>query len=286
MWARALLLFDKGAYQAYRLHEVVRDEILFGFLPPEVRPAITDAAYADLATYLPGGARFESGLFAWEEQALAAPPFPPRGRVLLGASGGGRELSVLAARGYDVVAFEPNARLFEGSLAVARGNPRVEVHRAAYEDLERAAERGDGPLGALRGGPSIDAVILGWGSITHLLDAREHARLLSALARLAPGAPVLVSFYTRPAPAPGSRTARARALVRAALRLAGSTATHGDELCYASAGGFGYCFSEDELRSLARGAGYEVTAFESEPFGHAVLVPARLGTRVAASAGT
>jgi hypothetical protein len=272
-WARALESVDRGAYYLYRLHEIVRDELFFGFLDPSAWPEVTDRAYADLATYLPGGSRFEAGLFEWEDRALSAPPFPRSGRVLLGAAGGGREMRALLERGYEVVAFEPNERLFAGASEVARDHRGGEIHRATYADLVRAVEQGDGPLASVVAGPPFDAVLLGWGSITHLCDPREQVRLFAALARLCPKAPVLTSFYTRPDSRPPGRADRARAVVRGALRLAGSRARHGDELTYATAGGFAYCFSAAEINALAATTGYEVTSFAAEPFGHAVLVP-------------
>lgn len=272
-WVRALESIDRGAYYLYRLHEIVRDELLFGFLEPSAWAEMTDRAYADLATYLPGGARFEAGLFEWEDRALSAPPFPKTGRVLLGAAGGGRELRALLERGFEVVAFEPNARLFAGAADVARNHARGAIHRATYADLVHAVESGQGPLASVAAGPTFDAVVLGWGSITHLCDPSDHARLFAALARLCPHAPILTSFYTRPEARPAGRSDRARSAIRSALRLAGSRAHHGDELAYATAGGFAYCFSAAEVEALAAGAGYQVVSFAAEPFGHAVLAP-------------
>jgi hypothetical protein len=270
-WVRALQTIDRAAYYGYRLHEIVRDELLFGFLDPRVWPEVTDTAYAALDTYLPGGSRFESGLFGWEEQALEHPAFPKRGRLLLGAAGGGRELRELSARGYEVVAFEPNERLLAGARAVGDSCGAI-VHQASYADLVRS-QSGEGPLASLRRAPPFDAIVLGWGSITHLLDPAEQDALFATLRKSWPRAPVLASFYTRVDPTPPSRSATLRRRLRDGLRHVGGRARPGDQLTYVYAGGFAYCFSEIEIEGLAARAGYDVAAFAVEPFGHALLVP-------------
>ena len=99
------------------LREGIRDELLLAWIPPAERVALTAALYAGQSTYLPGGPRFEGGLFAWEERALEA--FPRSGRVLLGAAGAGRELGALVARGFEVVAFDPCQPFVDAARGVA-----------------------------------------------------------------------------------------------------------------------------------------------------------------------
>src|SRR4029079_4693901 len=77
---------------------------------------------------------------------------------------------------------------------------------AALEDPEGAAVF----LGA---GPPFDAVVLGWGSFSHVMPRAARLALLRALRALAPKAPVLLSFALEPGPA-----SKGKGRVRSALQ--------------------------------------------------------------------
>lgn len=273
LWVRAMQLGDRLSWYAFRFEEVTREEIFRAWLRPELRAAVTEHAYARQASYLPGGATYERGLFDWEEEALSKPPFPAQGRVLLGAAGGGRELAVLCARGFEVVAFEPNVMLRAGANAVARQYPNAHVYPGTYGDFVAAAKHGAGLLAPALEGGGFDAVILGWGSFTHVLTREEQAAVLRAARRAAPTAPVLVSFFLRPeGGGPNGRSERLRARLRSIFSaLGGHTPPEG--VAYEMDGGFVYLFTEEEIHDLAFKAGYEVTSLKASPFPHAVLVP-------------
>lgn len=280
LWVRALQKVDRLAWASYRAQEVIRDEVLLAWLDPSLRYVVTQQAYRSQDTYLPGGHHHEHGLFDWEEAALAKAPFPqpPQGlpeaarpaRWLVTAAGGGREARVLAERGFAVDAFEPNDVLLAGAREVASRHPSLHVHEGTYADFVRAAEGRGGPLASLAT-RRFDAVLLGWGSITHLVEPAEHRAVLDAVKILAPDAPVLASFFLR-TDAPQGRAARARLRLKRAFRaLGGRTAPDG--LLYETAGGFVYWFTEREIRALAEAAGYVVVSFSPHSFPHAVLLP-------------
>lgn len=196
-WVRALLAVDRVALRLDNLRDGLRDELMLAFVPEAERGALTAALYEDQSTYLPGGQRYQSGLFSWERKVLEAPAFPRAGRVLLGACGAGRELVALVERGFTVTAFDPCAPFVEAARAQTDA-ARATVRRASYADLVGAVEGRGGPLGeALAEGP-FAAVILGWGSFSHVMPARERLRLLRAAAAAAPGAPLLMSFALEP----------------------------------------------------------------------------------------
>ena len=271
-WVRALLLIDRAALRVENLREGLRDELLLAWIRPEDRGALTAAIYADQSTYLPGGDRFEGGLFAWEKRALESPRFPRSGRVLVGAAGAGREVAALVDWGYEVVAFDPCRPFVEAARDV--GSPgRVTVVQAAYADLE-AALSGSGPLAGPCAGPPFDAVVLGWGSLSHVMPAAERAALLRALRSLAPRAPVFASFALE---AEGARPAPGKGRVRDGLRrLFGALGAPGSSEVgdhFYPSGGFFSSLRREEVLELARGAGYEVAIFEDAPYAHALLVP-------------
>jgi len=271
LWARALRALDRATWVAYHAHEIARDEILFAWLHPDLRSMATVAAYSEMRTYLPGGETFESGLFNWELSLLARPEVPRSGRVLLAAAGGGRELKALGERGYSVTAFEPNPVLFEGVLQVATSLRAVQVLRAAFADLAPAVN-GDGPLAGLRT-QVFDWVLFGWGSFTHITERDEQAATLRAVRALAPGAPVVLSFFLRKPVAPESRSRRVRLFLREAFSRAGGRASVAPGLSYDSGGGFVYSYTVEELHQLGAMTGYRIAFLDAQIFPCAVLLP-------------
>ncbi len=267
-WVRVVAALDRGAWYAYRVEEVLRDELLRAFVRDEDKALVTHAAYRDQTTYLPGGERFEAGLFEWERRLLDDGVLRAGARVLLTSAGGGRELRGLLERGHEVVAFEPNEVLLAGAREVGAG--RARVLEGSYDDLVQAVSRREGPLAPLLDRP-FDAVWLGWGSLTHLLSREAHLAVLRACRTLSPAGPVVASFFLRHE-TPRGRAEVFRAKVRAALRRLGA-ADVADGVLYEMNGGFVYWFRESEIWQLAHEAGYEVERFSAHPFPHAVLRP-------------
>ncbi|TAK23755.1 MAG: methyltransferase domain-containing protein [Myxococcaceae bacterium] len=270
-WARAVLATHRALDRLHDQRASATLELLRSGLPASARGPFTDAVFARQPTYSPGGARFSEALFDWELAALQHPAWPRSGRVLLGGAGGGRELSALSALGYEVEAFEPSA-LADDLARVALSAPTAcTALRGDYDALVRALTGGDGPLRPLAPPTRFDAVALGWGSLSHLLDPSEHRALLRALRRAWPSAPVLLSVHRLPS-APSLPRA-ARAVRRLAEGLGWPGAALSDAVDLQPFAGFIYRFSERELGELAEGAGY-VATIRARPYLHGVLVPA------------
>jgi hypothetical protein len=195
----------------------------------------------------------------------------------VGAAGAGREATALVERGYEVAAFDPCGPFVEAARAA--GPPgRFTMVLAAYADLE-AALSGEGPLAGLCGGAPFDAVVLGWGSLSHVMPAAERLGLLRALRSLAPRAPVLASFALEPdraLPVPGK--GRVRDGLRRLFGSLGAPGTSevGDHF-FPNTGFFSY-LGHEEVQALARDAGYEVALFEEAPYAHTLLVPMQTST--------
>lgn len=273
-WFRALHAIDRGVSRLHAWHTALRDEIVFAWLHPSLRGLATEAAYASLDTYLPGGATFAQGLHSWELEVLARPPFPAAGRLLVGAAGGGREIVPLRARGYEVVGFEPTEALARGAAAVVAGDPGVELHRASFADLVLAVEQGSGPLAGVAGS-RFDAVILGWGGLSHVIEHRERVALLRAFRAVCPAGPVVASFFVDDDPlrrVQARATSPARARLRAAFRRLGAPGDHPEGAVYGRVG-FMHLFVEDEIASMARDSGYSIAFLAEAPYPHVVLVP-------------
>jgi hypothetical protein len=190
------------------------------------------------------------GLFDWEEESLRE-YFPLRGRLLVTAAGGGREVLALSARGYDVDGFECNPGLVDyATELLSRDAPTASVR---HLPADRA------PAG---GGP-YDGAIVGW--VSYMLvpgRARRVAFLRELRALLADGAPILLSFFTREPAAPRYRVVAAVARVVRRLR-GGEPIELGDDLTP----NYVHPFIEEEVvRELVEG-GFRMARFRPQGVG-------------------
>jgi hypothetical protein len=199
-----------------------------------------------------GRAAARARLAPWEEAWLARRLPPPPARVLVGGAGHGVEAAYLASAGYRVDALEPAAAAARACAAHAE-----EVWTARFEDLSRVVL--DGAAGPLAG-RRYDAVLLGWGSLSHVLDARERQRLFAAVARLAPAGPILASFIlVTDETAPGRADRLGRRAGRALARLRRLPSPRDDgALLLGHWFGFIHQFTVDEIEALARACGRTV----------------------------
>ena len=275
LWVRGVLAVDR-AFERVGNVVGVRDEALLALVPPEERGALTAAMYAELPSYLPGGSRFRTDLFGWEERVLASPEFPRAGRILLGGAGPGRELAALVERGFEVVAFDPCLPFTEAARSLVPRD-RAEVVCASYDDLVAAVAGRGGPLGPSVARAPFDAIVLGWGSLSHVMPAASRLELFRALRRLAPRAPVLASFLLVSDPAhlgPGKQRFR-DGLRRAFATLGAPGRSEKNDHFLARAGFFSY-LTPGEVARLAKDSGYEVSILDESPYPHALLVPVGL----------
>ncbi len=266
LWARAVLAIDRVFEQIRDAEKALRDELLLSLTDNDARSALTVAIYDRREAYLPGGVR-HGGLFEWEVRMLADRRFPQTGKILIGAAGGGRELSALTRIGYEVHAFEPAPQLCEGAARSINKPGRGKVLRGDYDALIEAV-RGGGPLAELTR-ERYDAAILGWGSYSHVLDETTRVELLRALRVLVPTGPVLISFIPRQL---ASGVAGPWLLtIRKLIPRIGAPRS---DMIFDATAGFFVLFNRKRLEKEARAAGYEVALHGETPDGHAMLVPA------------
>jgi hypothetical protein len=272
-WLRLTGLCDR----LYRAFGALREELALACVAPWRWRSIAAERYGRQVGPYGDGAYLRSGLFDWERSAVEA--FFPRApaRVLVGGAGAGREMLALAALGYRVAVFEPSPPLHAALARHAAGlDPPVEAVRGDYETLvaavESRAEREPGSALDELASARYDAVLLGFGSISHVAQADLRVKLFAALARLCPAGPVLLSF--EPAqPAAGRIAALARIARRLLSRLPGAhPVSDGDRL---GPFGFEHAYSDDEIRALAEAAGYRVARLVHEPYAHATIVRAQ-----------
>jgi len=211
--------------------------------------------------FFPGYHRTFDRLHEWEGpwfvQRLPAAP----ARVLVGGAGVGREAVALVAMGYGVDAFDPAPDLVAACRRALGEGSRVDV--LTYEAfsctvLDRATDAST--LERLPV-PRYDAILLGSGSLAHVLEASEHRRLLRACAALCPQGPILMSFYCDDgaAPPPGLATRTGHRIGRALAAARGLKNAGGECLSYRPHGGFAYTFTRQEIETLASTIGRDVS---------------------------
>lgn len=258
---------------AARLHTLFWDEVLWAWFGPQRREAINRIIWGRANSYLPGGNTFERGLFEWERLAIAKPPFPQAGRILLGGAGGGRELVQLCRRGFDVVAFEPSG-LCDGARQAVSSFPNSVVVQASYRDLVTAAQEHTGPLASHVLNASFDAVLFGWQSFDYVLTELDRHELLCATRTLAPKAPLLLSSWMV-RDAENGRLDCLRPPIRRICELLGAPSARRPGDVFWPCGGFLHLMSQGELEAAADGSGYRILDFRPSAvsYPHAMLMP-------------
>jgi hypothetical protein len=206
---------------------------------------------------------------AWISSDLPAPP----AHVLVGGAGKGREVRVLQERGYRVTAFEPVPDFVRQAPALKD----VTFLCGSYEDLAEPDSAAAGRFcHAIETNAPYDAVLLGWGSFSHVPTAGLRAALLKKLRKLCPSGPVLVSFFMDPDHATRDRR-RAWKLGyqvgRTVARKNVSSLDPGD--FFAPGQGLSHVFTEQEFEELATSAGYRVLLRPRQEwdYPHATLRP-------------
>jgi hypothetical protein len=171
---------DQGVDRARRAGGAMASALFAQALSEDEQGQITISAYD-----APPG---RSEVFDWERRWFET---VPPGRLLVGGAGNGVEVTQLRITHPQVDALEP-APVPAQTLRDLPGSGRVVT--ADYADLVRAVSVGDGPAAPLLG-RSYTAIILGWGSLTHVLSPADRTALLKACHHLCPDGPILASFW-------------------------------------------------------------------------------------------
>jgi len=212
-------------------------------------------------------------LFGWERSWFPSRLPNAPARILVAAAGSGREAQHLAGLGYRVDAFEPSAR--RGALCKRRIDTAGTVSIASYKDWFRAVLMAEHNSAHPVSG-SYDAVLLGWGSLSHVLDADARGDVIRAADRVSPNGPILASFWL------GTRGSRGASRVE---RWAGSVGSSVGRLRGAGPpldaeftpwGGFTVAIERDEIEAHARRVGRRVAWDHGDAdTPHATFLPTR-----------
>lgn len=242
---RATLFVDR----AFLRFDQARSLVITALASDGVLEAYNDLTYGATPVYNADSATFRSRLFNWEAD-LVARVFPePPARILIGGAGGGREAFDLAARGYQVTAFEPSLVLARSMRArVEKTGAAVEPLLGRYETLPRLRCIDTDEEIDLAQREPYDAAMLGWSSFSHIRTSSARIATLKAFAGVTKG-PIAVSFFLAP------DTSRphhwiSRLTERWGLRSGGDSFTPHI--------GFFHLSSKEELAAEVEAAGLEV----------------------------
>jgi len=195
-----------------------------------------------------------SGLFRWEELVLDR-FFKECRSILVGASGGGREILALSRRGFDVDAFECSETL--------RRSSRCLLHREGVKVriVPSHADAVPEELGIYGG------LVMGWGGYTHIIGRNARVLFLRQFRKhVKPGGPLLLSFFAR---SEQSRrlywVCKIARLIRV-LRGSREVVELGDTLDRT----FDHHFTRAEIRKEIEDAGFEFVYFSAVPYAHIV----------------
>jgi hypothetical protein len=223
----------------------------------------------------------------WEETWFARRlPVAPA-RLLVGACGRGREAIALVKQGYQVTAFEPAPALVATSQRHLAD--RAAVLQLSYEELCASVldgERLPGKCANRFANERFDAVLLGLGSLSHVLEATQRTRLLHALNVLCPTGPILASFSSKAEAVPAQSAGRAASIGRCvgrAVAYVRAIPPQEEPLNYRPHYGFAYSFTAHAIEELAREVG-RVVAWDRNDgtrIDYATLLPTATPGRLA-----
>ena len=273
-------LLRRAVFRCLRLSEALRrgHEGLASASAATALAGLSPASLVRLTADLFGRGRMhvDDALFDWEEEWFAGDLPAPPARLLIGGAGDGREVSPLAARGYEVVAFEPSRRLVERAARRFEGDPKVEFVEGSFEEM---IDRRPGALrDALERRKPFDAIVFGWTSFTHVVEPEIREAALVRARELCPAGPALLSFWLRGEDDAPARLGRGARLGAALGRLSGRGRAREIGAGDSVVGHAGYChaFTWAELEALAAAAGYAVSGSSrgcGEAYPHLTLRP-------------
>ena len=239
------------------LHSVLRAcfaGLWLGLLRPETLLDIDRVYYANTAKYTDGSYN-RSGLWPWEREMVTR-FFGCCQRLLIVGAGGGREVLALTQLGFEARGLECNRKLVEAAnllLAEEKLPPTVQ-----YAPPNTCPDLGT----------SYDGLVVGWGAYMLIQGRAQRIALLRSMRdQTPPGAPILISFFSRP---PSAKRFRIIAAVGNVLRrlLGRERLELGDDL----EPEYVHYFTQEEIAAELREGGFKLVFYNPHPYGHAVGV--------------
>lgn len=239
-----------------RLLGILHEGFWLGCLDPEDLTAVTIRSYQRSHMYN-GTEHNQFGLFSWERETIHR-FFRPSSKILVAASGGGRELIALHGLGFPADGFDCTPRLVETSrrLLEVLGIPSTVMFCPPNDVPEKLTPR--------------DGLIVGWAAYGHISGSDRRIAFLRKLhALVPPGAPILVSFWVRDEASPDEGAAFQLAKWFRSLRGRAGSLEPGDHV---TDRGYHHCFAKAEIEAEFKAGGFRMCHYYQAAYPHAVGV--------------
>jgi hypothetical protein len=254
---RVYLWLDRWLQRWVRFLGILHEGFWLGCLDSDDLTAVTIRNFQRSRMYN-GAEHNQSGLLRWEREAIDR-FFQPGSRVLIAASGGGRELIALHGLGFRADGFDCTPGLVETSRRLLQGlGVPSSVMLCAPNDVP--------------GESSVhDSLIVGWTAYTHIPgSARRIAFLRKLRASVPTGSPLLVSFWVRDGTA--ADEGRVFALARRLRSIRGRSADSLERGDHVTDRGYQHCFVRAEIEAELKAGGFRVCHYSEAECAYAVGV--------------
>lgn len=196
----------------------------------------------------------KQGLWKWEE-GFVQEFLSDADSILIGAAGGGREVVSLAKRGVAVTAFDCVPQLIDAAQRLLLEEGLKAKLIVSSPDMVPPLEQ------------TFDGAIIGWGAYMHINGREKRVAFLSDIRdRVSYGAPLLISFFTRPETSSRFALIYRLAKVMRFLRFSKNPLELGDTVH----GTFDHYFTESEVCTELEAARFQMILYKSKPYGHTI----------------
>lgn len=254
---RLYLWLDRWRQRWVRLLGILHEGFWLGWLNPEDLTAVTVRSYQQSRLYS-GPEHNQSGLFSWERETIDR-FFRPRSRILVAASGGGREIIALHSLGFQADGFDCTPRL-------------VETSRRLLQELGICSTVTLCPPNEVpQELTPHDGLIVGWTAYMQIPGSARRIAFLRKLRVSVPlEAPILVSFWTREGES--ADEGRAFRLAKWLRSLRGRGAEPLEPGDHVTDRGYHHCFARDEIEAELRAGGFRMCQYSEGDHPYAVGV--------------
>lgn len=258
---RLYLWLDRWVQRWARLLGILHEGFWLGCLDPEDLTAITIRNFQQSRMYN-GPEHNQSGLFPWERETIDR-FFRPGSRILVAASGGGRELIALHGLGFQADGFDCAPRLVESSRRLLQElGVSANVMLCPPNDVPRELT----PEFA-----SHDGLIVGWTAYMHIPgSARRIAFLKKLHTAVPPGGPILISFWVREGASPDED--KVFRLAQWFRSLRGRRAEPLEPGDHVTDRGYHHCFAKEEIEAEFKAGGFRMCHYSQTGHPYAVGV--------------
>ena len=252
---RVYLWLDRWFQRWVRLLGTLHEGFWLGCLDSEDLTALTIRSFQQSRMYN-GSEHNLSGLFPWEREAIER-FFRPSSRILVAASGGGRELIALHRLGFEADGFDCTPRLVETSRRL--------LQELSIPSTVMLCPPNDVPQESTM----HDSLIVGWTAYMHIAGSARRIAFLRKLHDLVPPeAPMLASFWVREGTSPDE--GRALRLAQWFRLLRGRRAEPLEPGDHVTDHGYHHCFTKAEIEAEFKAGGVRMCHYSQADHPYAV----------------